>query len=1689
MSDNNEQASMEEATSKRSMAKRAVNLAAKRVRHGVELNMQSTQEMVRDLDIKFLDFLDICETFKELAIDYPSARNVNGLTPEMYEQEVVNLYSQAMDLYRSSSVSASNSSMCSEAAAPPQVRLKKLEVPKFSGARRDWPEFKKLWTDLVVPSIHHEIALATELKAACRGGPAYSEIENISACASEGYKKMWAALCLHYDNIVLAVESALCDLKLLRPVKAQDNQGTVLLISKISCVFNQLEILGQVAMVTAREVAEMVGLFPPVLQREWAEAHLLLGVEDQLRPFAKFHSFLQQKAKVCKYLACVGGSTTASFLCKEGAVVETEDSRPWCPLHHQGGHALEDCPQFRRLPVREMKQVLFENRLCYKCFGGGHISKNCTKSMNPLMRSANSSHVGGDDKVVLYAIYDTPVVSSGQNAIVFCDGGSEMSFISGRAAKALNARTVRPLNISISTLTGSERVHTRLCEIEIKTMSGKRVALTLVELPELSGPVAQLDAGTLCELFPDFDPSVFSRPVGQVDLLLGADYFGLHPKREIATDGANLSLMEGELGVCVQGTHSRLVESTRARSGLTVSFFTQSFFMGEDLGTECLPRCGSCKCGKCPLPGHSFSFREEVELKMIRDGLKYDEERQKWVSSYPWISDPNMLPNNFSAACATLANTERRLRKEPEWARKYSEQIEDMEVRGVARMLSAEEMADWTGPVFYLSHLAVENPKSTSTPVRIVFNSSQLYRGVSLNSFLAKGPDSYKTNLLGILIRYRENHVVIVGDIKKMYNSVLLEPLEQHTHRFLWRNLEARRPDVWCITRVNMGDKPAGAIAVEAKDMTAERFRDIDPKAADSIVGSSYVDDIVDSVPTVEEASSQTSGMDAILEKGGFKVKGWLIGGLPVDSDSCENSESVSVLGVWWHPTRDIIHFKVKLNFSTKCRGVRTGPDVTVDQLGDITTLLTRRRLLEQVMGLFDPLGLLSPFLLKAKVFLRETWVEKLGWDDPISSIMANKWIEFFTNLFTLETLQFPRCLTPTAAVGDPELILLSDGSEVAYGCAAYVRWRLADGQFWCRLVISKCRIAPVNRISIPQMELNGALLSTRIRKVVEKESRFSFSRIWHLIDSKTVLGMLHNLSTRFKVYEGVRVGEIQSATNGDMGCWGWVPGKLNVADWATRCHSPQELGPDSIWYRGPDFLYLPFEEWGVQFAPPSDLGNLPGERKSIQVCQAQVQVFTSSFERCSSLGVIRNAVARVLMCFRKKSFSGGSLVDADSLRDAENILVIEEQSIWTPDEVKSRFRTLHPVWQNGMWVVGTRISHANPLTPDNLPQVLLPYGSPLTKRIMEECHTQGGHRGRDSTLARFRARYWTARGNKLAKVVCDACLQCRLVNGKLLTQVMGQMPSCRLMPSPPFTHTMVDLFGPLSVRGEVQKRVTCKVWGVVLTDLCCRALHIEVSCGYDTQSFLLAFTRFSSIRGWPQVMYSDPGSQLKASSDLISQISKFGTQWELSPANSPWRQGAAEALIKSVKRAIALSVRDKRLSLPELLTSFASIANTLNERPIGYLPSADSDLSILTPNSLLMGRSTAGNPGNYEPVTSVSLFSRLKLVKSVEDLFWKHWIELYVPTLIKQQKWKQVQRDLKVGDVVLVLEASPGGFKDHFRLGRIHEVSPGQDGRVRKVKVASKSYKVGERHYHGSPDTILERSVQRLVLLLPVEE
>ena len=251
---------MDFATSeRRTNAKRAVTVAAKLVQKGVDLNMGTMDEMVRTLDSKLIEFLDACEKFNELLPNCtPEQSVVNGLTPEAYEQETIKTYSQAMERYRSSHVSSNislnSSSVESREKNLPSaslVKLKRQEAPKFSGARRDWPEFKNVWLNLVVPAINNEIALATELKAACKDGVGFNEIKNISAGASGAYNRMWDALCLHYDNVVLSVESALSDLKKLRPVKPEDYRATVVLISNIDNIYNQLDMINQVAMVTA----------------------------------------------------------------------------------------------------------------------------------------------------------------------------------------------------------------------------------------------------------------------------------------------------------------------------------------------------------------------------------------------------------------------------------------------------------------------------------------------------------------------------------------------------------------------------------------------------------------------------------------------------------------------------------------------------------------------------------------------------------------------------------------------------------------------------------------------------------------------------------------------------------------------------------------------------------------------------------------------------------------------------------------------------------------------------------------------------------------------------------------------------------------------------------------------------------------------------------------------------------------------------------------------------------------------------------------------------------------------------------------------------------------------------------------------------------------------------------------------
>ena len=147
--------------------------------------------------------------------------------------------------------------------------------------------------------------------------------------------------------------------------------------------------------------------------------------------------------------------------------------------------------------------------------------------------------------------------------------------------------------------------------------------------------------------------------------------------------------------------------------------------------------------------------------------------------------------------------------------------------------------------------------------------------------------------------------------------------------------------------------------------------------------------------------------------------------------------------------------------------------------------------------------------------------------------------------------------------MGSPILIIFSDGSISAYGVAAYTRWELRGGGFWSRLIMSKSKLSPKHIVSINRMELCGAWAGNRIRNFIQKETNLVFSKVYHLVDSSTVLGYVHKECGVFGPYEGTRISEIQSSNkfvNGRLEGWAWVPGSENPADWCTKPRTVQNL-------------------------------------------------------------------------------------------------------------------------------------------------------------------------------------------------------------------------------------------------------------------------------------------------------------------------------------------------------------------------------------------------------------------------------------------------------------------------------------------------------------------------------------------------
>ena len=898
----------------------------------------------------------------------------------------------------------------------------------------------------------------------------------------------------------------------------------------------------------------------------------------------------------------------------------------------------------------------------------------------------------------------------------------------------------------------------------------------------------------------------------------------------------------------------------------------EDFYNIENLGINCTPRCGGCKCGKCAPGSNNYTLKEERELKLIEKGLQYDEQDSCWIAEYPWIKDPYLLPNNKRAAFGRLLSTERRLGRNTQHAKVYQAQIEDMIERRVARKLTQTEVDNYKGPIHYISHHDVLKPDSKSTPVRIVFNSSASYMGQVLNEYWAKGPDLLN-NHLGILVRFRENEIGFMGDVKKMYHTVKTRTIEQHTHRFLWRDMNINRePDTYVIQRVSSRDKPSGAIATMAMRKTAEMSRRRDPQAARTIINNSYMDDIVDSVPSKEHAKQVTDEIEKVLIKGGFKIKGWFYSNDQTANDMTlephqETSSTEKVLGVIWNTNKDQFRFKANVTLSPIGKAKSHGTEAA------IPTTITNR--------VYDPLGLASPVTVRAKILMRQLWTaeESLDWDDPIPEKQRDNWLEFFQDLRNMDLVIFPRCLKPLGAIGPPILIIFSDGSDNAYGACAYVRWTLPRERFDVRLIMSKNRLSPNRKISIDRGELCGAVLNKRLKPFLEKESRYQFAKYYHIVDSQIVHGMVQKESYGFNTFAATRIGEIQEGT--DPQDWYWVESDNNIGNWITRGKRPNDIDADSDWQRGPRFLRLPESEWPISKV-------ICKQESADQLKRATTMHTTTkddslaeriNINKYSSYKQLLRVTARVLSLYKRKPSTGlknaTKTLIPDDIAKAKTFWILEAQRSMASDVKIGKYKRLCPrTREDGAIVVGSRTSKWMHMSYDKSEEILLPREHRFSLLYAEHVHGIG-HHGVSTTVSKIRLRFWIPKIRNMVSSIRHKCVICKKLDGNLSVQTMGQLPEERLKPSPPWHNTAIDLFGPLKIRDQVKRRTIGKCYGVLFNCMSTRAVHIDLSSDYSTEAFLLVLRRFASLRGYPAKLYSDNGPQLVSANEELRNMTK----------------------------------------------------------------------------------------------------------------------------------------------------------------------------------------------------------------------
>ena len=1575
--------------------------------------------------------------------------------------------------------------------------IPRLTLPVFDGNPLEWPRWFSLFKHLIddQPDLSNTEKMV-HLQSVVQG----SAKQAISGLIfdPELYPQAIDVLKARFGREQDIVQSHLDAMLSAPPPTLFGTAGMEQFCGVINNTVTVLQKLGFVGDLESYEnLRRMVDRLPRELRREWGRHVVERNID---RPtLVDFNAWLGKQLKIA--LSC---SSKGQAVRRTNLVTNTWTRECLCC---GDTHDLQSCESYQQKTPDERLLFLTENRMCFGCLRRNHLARDCRtarvcgidgcrfkhheslhgaqvkrsesapdreesrqgKTAHRTIATSVQDRVGAVTLLQIVPIRVHGVGGRFRDTYGLLDPGSETSLISEDLMHYLGLKgPERILRIDNVESSGVPQTSTQVTfDVSSRTASGTK---ELIQVPEAFGiPRINVNAHHISEeqrsSWTHLNGLDIPRCDGDIEVLLGANVVEavLHQDVRVGRSGQPVALRTA-FGWTLTGSVNGLPRGARqvmyvhnASADEESNVLLQEWWTTEAFGTK-------------------FDYTQPISQEDKRAIEIMENSTRKIGSRYEtgllWKNDGVSLPDNKGMALRRLESLERSLLQKPEKAEAYQKILNGYIEKGHARKVDQGEENRHGPRTWYLPHHAVIHPHKPGK-LRVVFDAAAQFAGVSLNSYLLTGPDLLR-NLTGVLLRFRQQAIAITADIEEMYHQVKVRAEDQEALRFLWRGLDLRKkPEVYQMTATIFGAKCSPASANFVLRRTGEDHAGSHQQGramTEAIRNNFYMDDFLYSCRNVHEAKTMQNDITRLLAKGGFRLTKWKSNS-PVVLEAIHPTERAqkeinftdeSVLGCMWNTSVDTLSL----------RQVETSP------------LESKRGIVQVVARLFDPLGMALPFVLQAKLLVQRLWLRKCAWDDPLLQGEKGEWREWLSGLMIIPSLQIPRNIKlGTVADEFHELHVFCDASETAFAAVVYLRLAQENGTGECNFLMARSKVAPLRQLTVVRLELQAAVLAIRLVSTIKKELNCLNSvktTFWS--DSKVILHYIRNDEKRFHTFVANRIAEIRCSSSPEQ--WRYVPSGLNPADLGSRGTSAANLLKRTDWLSGPEFLKQQEASWPPNSITQQEDRDDPEVRATFLTQRdttGGLSVLPSP-ERFSSWTRYRRIVAWMLrfihnlqsrkVANRPSSSRSGNLTadeihgaelsivrDAQKRAFAEELAALEANKPVAPD---SKLRPFSPfIDDSGVIRVGGRIDRA-PVSYDVRHPVALSSDDDVTRLIIVYSHHRVLHSGMERTLTDVRRQYWIPKGRSRVKRVIHGCPVCRKRRARPTPPYMSDLPVERFDMTRAFATAGIDYFGPLLVK---KNRKTEKRYGLLITCMATRAVHIEVSHALDTDSFIMALRRFIARRGKPATIMSDNGSNFIGAerelreamaewnqAHIQDELSQDNIIWKFLPPTASHMGGVWERLVGTVKRALKIVIGTQTLTDEVLLTALVEVEGMVNGRPLTYVSSESGDMEPLTPNHLLLGCSQVLlSPGQFQD-REINSRRRWRQAQVLADQFWKRWRKEYLPTLMKRCKWLQDPANLEVGQVVLIVDdTAPRGY---WPLARVTKTFPGQDGRVRSVEV-----------------------------------